>query len=506
MGKLPTTIEQYRSFAHGLRKLSDESFTELVKTLCLCDLYFLVWYVLRRDDIEHPWLLARCQEVQASPNGHLDLWSREHYKSTIITFGLTIQDILRNPETTAAIFSHTRPTAKALMRPIKQECERNGMLKEMFPEVLYAHPKSESPKWSEDDGIVVRRRGNHKEATLEAWGLIDGMPTAKHFGLMIYDDLVTEKSVTTPEQIQKTNTALEMSYNLGSKEAVRRFIGTRYHGNDSYRMLLDRGTAQARLHPGTKDGTVTGTPVYWSQELLAQKRRDMGPYTFASQILLNPVADEAQNFKREWLRKYRKLGDTSGLNTILLFDPASSKKKGSDYTAAWAVTLGRDRNVYVRDMVRDRLNLIQRADLVFDWHRTFKPKQVRYEEYGLQADIEHFESRMEDLNYRFQITPVGGATAKSDRIKRLIPWFEQQRIWLPQSLHSTLYDKRTVDLVHVFIEEEYAPFPVPVHDDLLDALARLAEPDLSLPWPMESDEPGPAAPGDTGGAHGWMAH
>jgi hypothetical protein len=36
--------------------------------------------------------------------------------------------------------------------------------------VLWADPVKESPKWSEDEGIVVKRKGNPKEATVEAWG------------------------------------------------------------------------------------------------------------------------------------------------------------------------------------------------------------------------------------------------------------------------------------------------------------------------------------------------
>jgi hypothetical protein len=142
------------------------------------------------------------------PDGYLDLWAREHWKSSIITFALTIQDILRDPEVTVGIFSHTRPIAKAFLRQIKQEFERNERLKRWFPDVLWADPRNDSPKWSEDEGITVKRKGNPKEATVEAWGLVDGQPTSKHFSKLVYDDVVTRESVTTPEMMAKTTDAL----------------------------------------------------------------------------------------------------------------------------------------------------------------------------------------------------------------------------------------------------------------------------------------------------------
>jgi hypothetical protein len=101
------------------------------RNLCLTDLYFLLRYGCSRVDLEHPWLFERCREVQAEPNDHLDLWAREHYKSTIITFGLTIQELLKNPELTIGIFSHTRPIAKAFLRQIKRELEGNDLLKRL---------------------------------------------------------------------------------------------------------------------------------------------------------------------------------------------------------------------------------------------------------------------------------------------------------------------------------------------------------------------------------------
>jgi len=197
-------------------------------------------------------------------------------------------------------------------------------------------------------------------------------------------------------------------------------------------------------------------------------------------------------FKREWVKYYKKMPASSvkRMNGYILVDAASSKKKGSDYTSMWVIGLNVDRNRYALDMVRDRLNLKERGDRLFALHRKWSDaglriKQVRYERYGLMADIEHLQARMEDEGYRFQITEVGGVTSKADRIKRLLPIFEQGQMWLPENMYVTDWQKTTVDLVKAFIEEEYMAFPVGMHDDMLDALARMEEPDKTLVWPKE---------------------
>jgi phage terminase large subunit-like protein len=467
------------------------------------DLFFLLVYLLKREDANSQWTLERCREVQASPNGHLDLWARGHYKSTIITFALTIQNILNDPELTVGIFSHTRPIAKAFLRQIKREFESNEGLKELYPHILYANPPAESPKWSEDEGITVKRSSNPKEATVEAWGLVDGQPTSKHYRGRVYDDVVTRESVTTPEMMQKTTEAFELSLNLGSRGGWMRGIGTRYHFNDTYRTVMERGTLQPRLYPATHDGKVEGEPVYLTREELATKRRDMGPYVFGAQMLQDPTADEKQGFKKEWI--LHATSTKRGKNVVIVCDPASSKKKDSDYTAMWALGLGADQNVYVLDMLRDRLSLTERADTLFAWHRKWRPQAVGYERYGLMADIEHFQDRMQREEYRFEITEVGGAMAKPDRIRRLIPWFEQGRIYIPPTMAKTNYEGREVDLVQSFINDEFVPFPVGTHDDMLDALARFLEPDLPIAWPAplaayeEDDEVGETGRNQTTG-------
>ena len=476
-----------------------------VKLLCLADLYYLLTRVCGRKDMLNPFAFARCREVEANPNGYVDLWAREHFKSSIITFGLTIQDILRDPEATFGIFSHTRPIAKAFLRQIMREFESNKTLHAAFSDILWGEDTRAAPKWSEDDGIIVKRRSNPNEATIEAWGLVDGQPTSKHFRVLLYDDVVVAGSVTTPEMIAKTMLELERSYNLGTTPGEKRMVGTRWHFNDAYRTVIDRGTLKAREHPGKIGAVEEGESVFWPEEIHQQKRRDMGPYTYAAQILLNPKADPLQGFKRDWLRKYRTIRPET-LNWYLLVDAASSKKKGSDYTAMWAVGLGRDGNYYCVPEVRDRLNLKERGDRVFQLHRKYRPRQVRYEKYGLMSDIEHYQARMEHENYRFQITEVAGQTSKADRVKRLIPLFEAGRIWLPESFNTTDWQRTTLDLVHAFIEEEYMAFPVGLHDDMLDALSRIAEPELKLVWPKE--EPAPYVPPPSRIEHNqtaWMA-
>ncbi len=477
---------------------------ELIRYLARTDLFFLLAFILLRKDLLHPWLLARCKEVDANPNGYLDLWARGHYKSTIITFALSIQDVLSSHgddplpkwlglEVTIGIFSCTKPLAKQFLGQIKREFETNAMLLEYFPDILWENPGKDAPMWSLDSGLILKRKSNPKEATIEAWGIVEGQPTGKHFIGRVYDDVVTVENIRSPSMIEKTTQAWELSLNLGSKPESNpyvRYIGTRYHYNDTYKVIMEREAAIPRIHTATLDGTVTGEPVLMTREELAKKRRDMGPYTFNSQMLQNPIADGNQGFLRKWVQFY-DAGEFSRMNLYLIVDPANEKKTSNDFTVMTVIGLGPDSNYYVVDWVRDRLSLTERAATLFRLHRKYKPKLVGYEQYGMQADIAHMKDKMKRDNYNFKIIPLGGNLAKVDRIRALVPVFEQERLYLPNHCFKTNYERKTEDLTEIFLTHEYDTFPVCQHDDMLDCLARILhmDEDWKISWPrLEEDD------------------
>lgn len=272
---------------------------EMLANLFVADLFFCVHYGLGRYDINDwgpktQWIVDVCQEVESGPQTDtLDLWARGHYKSSILTQGRTLQELLdSNGEMSVGIFSHTRPIAKSFLRPIKTALETNLLLKIAFRSLLWPDPQRQAPAWSMDDGLVLMRQGTSNTNNLEAWGLVDSMPTGKHFSLRVYDDVVTERSVTTPEMIQKVEDSIRMSDNLGTVQGGRqRFIGTIYHHADPYRTRLDQARKgvypwHARVKPwyDTRPEVIEKygrIPVLLSMDEVERKRRRQGPYIFA---------------------------------------------------------------------------------------------------------------------------------------------------------------------------------------------------------------------------------
>lgn len=448
--KAITTDLRFRDYP-GTLKWYQENYKQLGDSgrafLGCNDRFFLLTHLLHRTDALNPWLFDRCRQVEAEPDGHCDLWARYHYKSTIITFAGAIQEVMCTPEIKISIFSVVKTIAWEFLSQIKEEFENNDLLKRVYHDVLFANPKGKGTdgrptKWSVARGITVKRRGNPKEATIEAHGLIDGQPTGRHFDLHIYDDIVTQDHLSD-ELIKKTTLRYEMADNLGTHFGVRKWVvGTRYHFADTYQEVIDRKSLVARIFPATHDGTLNGKPVFLSAERWAKIKRDQRGVVSA-QMLLNPLAGSEATFQTTWLIGYDVL--PSSMNVYIMCDPSKGRSRKSDRTAIAVIGVDVNGNKYLIDGYCHRMKLSERwqhiKELEAKWkhHQGIGDVKVGYEQYGMQSDLEVIEDLQERENRYFRIeelaTPREGGHSKNDRIGRLEPDIRGGEFFLPIVAH-----------------------------------------------------------------------
>jgi phage terminase large subunit-like protein len=476
----------YADLAKFLNDNLEKNEKEAMKTMWWFgknDLFFLLYFLLNRIDINHPWLVDRCYEVMDNHDHTLDMWPRFHYKSTINTIALTIQDIINFPNESNVIFSYTSGLAKKPLRAIKLTLQENELLKRLYPDVLYANPVKESPKWSEQDGLLVKRKSNQSELTLEAYGIIE-QPTGPHWDHRIYDDCVTAESVWTPEQIAKTNEAIERSHALKSDNGTFRVLGTEYHFASPYQKMMKNDLYKLRFYAAEKQdgkGDYTGVPIYLTQEKLNEIRQLLGRDSYNCQMLLNPVAQDAKTFEMNWLKYYREIPNS--LNVYITVDPADDKKKKSDYTVMCVIGVDKFKNYYLLDMIRDKFHLGERWIALRDLVNKWNPMMVGYEKYGKDSDIFYMNEKMIDERVIFSILDLGGNVPKTERIKLLQAPFEYGKFWLPLYLDYKDITGTTHDLIKELIQDEYSKMPFSGHDDMMDCMARIMDDKMCLVFP-----------------------
>ena len=467
--------EAYLEMIKELGKLKENERVEVMRHLAKTDIYFLSFFILNQPFYYNDFAFNFCKKITDNP-WQLWLVARGHLKSLTITVAHNIQLILNNPDIAIAIPSYNLKTAKSFVRQIKLILESNELLKSLFPEILYQNPANESPKWSEQEGLVVKRKTSRKEPTVMGFGLVDGQATGYHFDVLSFDDVVTQDSVTSPEMIAKTTERWQLADNIGMPSTLKKYCGTRYHYFDTYAEITK--VTPTTIIPATENGELDGKPVFLTKAELDKKLKEQGRYIFSAQMLLKPVAKEDQKFKMTDFRYYDNLPK---LNYYIVCDPANSKTKKSDYTAFLVLGFSGDRKVYLVDGVHDKLDLGQRYQMLKALNERYKPILIGYEKYGLQADIDYFRMENAKTGYYMPITEMGGTLSKEDRISRLNGLFQSGDLLFPKHLpYVKSFGNEMTDIVNN-LQMELISFPFAEHDDLSDCLSRCYDLFLNRP-------------------------
>ena len=355
-------------------------YRSLFREVILEDLFFLTYFVVKpfirgeQNKFNHPFCVKACREVEDGPKDYtLDIWAREHFKSSIITIGETIQDTLRNPEETTALLSYTKKSAERFLSSIMGILENESFLYECFSDVLFKKPAYESSLWSVEKGINVNRGSNNPTPTISAWGMQEGMPTGVHANRRKYDDITTEDMAKSPAQMEDCKVKFDSSQNLGTEGGTSRVIGTPYHHADplayikAMKDIHGEDKYHLRLKPATDNGLANGNPV-----LMSRKRiEDLMSYsTFNCQQLLNPTPDGGTKLSSEFLREIEPELIPKNLYNCMVIDPAGDETETSDEWGAWVVgvepradQIGAS-NIYITNGYLDTLKEVMAPDVL----------------------------------------------------------------------------------------------------------------------------------------------
>lgn len=293
---------------------------------------------------------------------------RGTYKTTTLTIIETIQDILKNRDIRILICHFAGANARDMLKEISAHFINNPHLRLLFPEIVPQNTKRPETQWT-DDAITVQRsktKKHLKEGTVEALGSEQSM-ASKHFDKIKFDDLVTEQSTTTIDQIKKSINFLLRSYSLLNNHDPNRNLsvtGTEWVPDDAM-VQLKKGQVLApdgnpfhlfRIPAETTDPkTNARTPLF--PDILSLKVLDglraSQRTTYHAFYLLDAEEFEDQVWSKKKITYYTSLPDNKSYKVYGAIDPALTTqdlKNGCD--SAMAIIAKCDNNeLYLLDYI-----------------------------------------------------------------------------------------------------------------------------------------------------------
>lgn len=372
----------------------------------------------------------------------------------------------------------------------------SGLLAQTFSRFCMSVVESEQFNALYPGAHIAKGRGSVQE-----WGLdgsvgnavfvgLDGSVTGKGGNLIVVDDYCKNREDAYSKTMRE-KTWGQFSTDIMSRRhdpCIVCVCATPWHPDDLVgRIRESMGTDpdfpqfEDMVFPARKageNGWDTLFPERFSDDWYRSQRATLGPEMSAALLDCNPVGEGTRLFKNDWIHYSATAPNRRDMNVYLLVDSANSKRsdRNADYTSMQVWGLAPDKNYYLIDAIRDRMNLQERTAQLFKFVQQYHPNNTYWEQVGAMSDVQHVQLEQERHRYHFPIIPISQHVKKEDRIGWLVPLFEQGRIWFPPQLLKTRTDGTNYDFVHELINDEFSQFPAVKHDDVLDCMANLMHP------------------------------
>lgn len=376
----------------------------------------------------------------------------------------------------------TLVNAKMYVSAIKDQIDNNEVLKLICTDskgkYILEPDKNAAGGWTEDRILLKHRtKLGMKEPSLFV-SAVDNNRTGLHPDVIIMDDLVSEATVTTPDQRNKTKTHYRFSLSLLERNGLQVVIGTRYHMDDLYDELLQNTGFNCIVRPAILPNGKCYFPTKYPKEVLEELKRDQGADIFNSQYMLDPTNSDDAVFRIGNINYYldeemaleRDTGAYRGKvqfqQVFVLTDLAITQGKRSDYTVIMILGITWDKKIYVIDYIRDKLTPSDILKSIFEMYD--KARKYGYVR-GVGVETVAFQKVMmylikDEAKRRGISIPLIELKANKDktlRINGLVPLVDSGDIYMSPR--------------HVELKNEMREFPFGKHDDMVDTLAYILQ-------------------------------
>lgn len=430
---------------------------------------------------------------------------RGHAKSAYLSNMFPVHQIVFKLRKYILIISETDNMSKKFIEWIAQQLKHNVKLREDFGEFLHVQK-------------MLNERDNQEAFLTTSGTLVEAASMGKQLrgkrngayrpDLVICDDLESTKNTNTAELREKNLhwfNSVVMPIGDPSRTAFI-YMGTFVHGSGLLPTVIKRGDFQSKVYsaivsppvndglweqfeeiyrdaenPNRKDDALAfyeanrdamdeGIEVLWSQRWsyarLMLEKVNLGSRAFGSEMLNNPIDEEAQIFKPSTFTYFDRgdlldqFGRPKPLDYYSFWDIALGKNSRSDYNAI--VTIGRDRRtgvLYIVDAWAAKCQAHKALEVAASKIEEYRPKIFGVEVVQAQYDFyrQLRERLMKSGVYHTKLKPILPRGKKETRIEMLEPLIESG--YLRFMRHQRL------------LLEMFEQFPSHDHDDLCDATA-----------------------------------
>jgi len=419
------------------------------------------------DDVEVFLGMSARKKALMLPRGHL--------KSSMVTIGYTIQQLLKNPNTRVLIGNGVWDIARSFLSEVKAHLEQS--------QLKYIFGDFQSARWNADEIIVKQRTKALKEPTVATTG-VEAETTGGHYDIIILDDLIGLQNSQTPEQRAKVKRFRRSMINLLEPGGLLIEIGTRWHLDDTFSEIFEKemkyynvmvkkvcepdATGKMRLlfpkhfakkfDDRKKDWTTVSDP--YCMDYVDHLKASMPLDEFSAQYLNEPFSSESQLFKPEMFRYWNER--PKHLFIGMAVDLAISEARTADETAIVVCGMDKEWRLYVLDYLKGRWRPSDVVGNLFDMHNRWKPYSVGMETNGFQRTLKlACEEEMRKRRNYFNIEEIktGPERTKEQRIKTLEPFYRSGPVY-----HAAWMKGKD-------LENQLQTFPKGRLDDIADSLS-----------------------------------